>query len=239
MRKVLLLDSGSGGVNILKECVKVCPYADYLLFCDTKNLPYGSKSKEVLIDITFKNLDEIYKFFPYEIVIFACNTITSTVIDEARVKYPDIIFIGTVPAIKPALLKFSPNEILLIATEATINNNKLISKYSDSEIKFLPLNTLAPLIDENLDNLDALHEFVKHNITGEFKALVLGCTHYQALEKVFKSCFKDVEIFDSANGVARRLLSFIKKGEGYQVQIMCNDFFLRNKFLWYFFNGET
>ena len=69
MKKVLLIDSGSGGVNILKECVKVCPYADYLLFCDTKNLPYGSKSKEELIEITFKNLDEIHKFFPYEIVI--------------------------------------------------------------------------------------------------------------------------------------------------------------------------
>ena len=239
MKKVLLIDSGSGGVNILKECVKICPYADYLLFCDTKNLPYGSKSKEELIEITFKNLDEIYKFFPYEIVIFACNTITSTVIEEARAKYLNVIFIGTVPAIKPALLTYPPNEILLIATEATINNNKLISKYRDSGIKFLPLNSLAPLIDENLDNLQVLSDYVKQNITGNFKALVLGCTHYQALSNVFISNFKEVKIFDSANGVARRLLSFIKKGEGYQVQIMCNDFFLRDKFLWYFFNGET
>ena len=71
MEKVLLIDSGSGGINILKECVKVAPYCDYLLYCDNKNLPYGNKTKEQLLQITFKNLENIYKFFKFKIVIFA------------------------------------------------------------------------------------------------------------------------------------------------------------------------
>ena len=45
MKNVLLIDSGTGGVNVLKECFKVVPKCNYLLFCDTKNLPYGTKSK--------------------------------------------------------------------------------------------------------------------------------------------------------------------------------------------------
>ena len=126
MKNVLLIDSGSGGVNILKECVKICPYCNYLLFCDHKNLPYGAKSKKELVEITEKNLLKIGNFFKFDIVIFACNTLTATVIDEMREKFCDIDFIGTVPAIKPALTEFKERDILLIATKTTLENNKLI-----------------------------------------------------------------------------------------------------------------
>lgn len=237
MKNVLLIDSGSGGVNILKECVKVCPYSNYLLYCDHENLPYGEKSKAELIEITEKNLQKIHSFFKFNIVIFACNTLTATVIDEMRERYKNITFIGTVPAIKPALNEFKEKDILLIATKTTIKNNKLIGKYRDSEIKFKALSKLAPLIDEHLDELDLIYPYLKRQLSGDFKALVLGCTHYKAVEKIIKEIKPNVKIFDSANGVARRLLSFIQdRTFGYQVQIYCENSELRAKFWWYYNN---
>lgn len=237
MKNVLLIDSGSGGVNILKECVKVCPYSNYLLYCDHENLPYGEKSKAELIEITEKNLQKIRSFFKFDIVIFACNTLTATVIDEMREKYKNITFIGTVPAIKPALNEFKEKDILLIATKTTIKNNKLIGKYRNSEIKFKALSRLAPLIDKHLDELDLIYPYLKRQLSGDFKALVLGCTHYKAVEKIIKEIKPNVKIFDSANGVARRLLSFIQdRTFGYQVQIYCENSELRAKFWWYFIN---
>ena len=238
MKNVLLIDSGSGGVNILKECVKVCPYCNYLLYCDHENMPYGEKSKAELIEITEKNLQKIHSFFKFDIVIFACNTLTATVIDEMREKYKNITFIGTVPAIKPALNEFKEKDILLIATKTTIKNNKLIGKYRNSEIKFKALSRLAPLIDEHLDELDLIYPYLKRQLSGDFKALVLGCTHYKAVEKIIKEIKPNVKIFDSANGVARRLLSFIQdRTFGYQVQIYCENSELRAKFWWYFINN--
>ena len=68
MKNVLLMDSGSGGINILKECVHVCPYCNYLLFCDALNLPYGNKSKEELIDITKKILTESIPFLSLKLL---------------------------------------------------------------------------------------------------------------------------------------------------------------------------
>ncbi len=237
MKNVLLIDSGSGGVNILKECVKVCPYSNYLLYCDHENLPYGEKSKAELIEITESNLQKIHSFFKFDIVIFACNTLTATVIDEMREKYKNITFIGTVPAIKPALNEFEEKDILLIATKTTIKNNKLIGKYRNSEIKFKALSRLAPLIDEHLDELDLIYPYLKRQLSGDFKALVLGCTHYKAVEKTIKEIKPNVKIFDSANGVARRLLSFIQdRTFGYQVQIYCENSELRAKFWWYYNN---
>lgn len=237
MKNVLLIDSGSGGVNILKECVKICPYCNYLLFCDHKNLPYGAKSKKELVEITEKNLLKIGNFFKFDIVIFACNTLTATVIDEMREKFCDIDFIGTVPAIKPALTEFKERDILLIATKTTLENNKLIAKYKDSEIKFKALNKLAPLIDENLDEIEKIYPYLKKELKGNFKAIVLGCTHYMAVENLLKDIYKDAKIFDSSNGVARRLLSFVQERNfGYQVQIYCEDDKMRAKLWWYYLN---
>lgn len=237
MKNVLLIDSGSGGVNILKECVRVCPYSNYLLYCDHENLPYGKKSKAELIAITEKNLRKIFSFFKFEIVIFACNTLTATCIDEMRERYKDITFIGTVPAIKPALNEFEEKDILLIATKTTIKNNKLIGKYRDSKMKFKALNALAPLIDEHLDELDMLCPYLKWQLSGNFKALVLGCTHYTAVEKIIKEIKPNIKVYDSANGVARHLLSFIQdRTVNFQVQIYCENSELRAKFWWFYLN---
>ena len=237
MKNVLLIDSGSGGVNILKECVKICPYCNYLLYCDHENMPYGAKSKKELVEITEKNLLKIGNFFKFDIVIFACNTLTATVIDEMREKFCDIDFIGTVPAIKPALTEFKERDILLIATKTTLENNKLIAKYKNSGIKFKALNKLAPLIDENLDEIEKIYPYLKKELKGNFKAIVLGCTHYMAVENLLKDIYKDAKIFDSSNGVARRLLSFVQERNfGYQVQIYCEDDKMRAKLWWYYLN---
>ena len=219
MKKVLLIDSGSGGLNILKECVKVCPCCDFLFFCDNKNMPYGNKSKEELLKITFENLDKIYQFFKFEIVIFACNTLTSTCIAECRKKYVDIEFVGTEPAIKPALEKFEANDVLVISTEATAKHNELIKK---SGVRVCVMSDLAKMIDENLDEIELIYpELDREFDMMPAKAIVLGCTHYSAIKNYFKEKFSSVKIFDGAVGVAKRLCSLVgEEKQEYKVQIM-------------------
>ena len=221
MKNVLLLDSGSGGVNILKECVKVCPYCNFLMFCDGKNLPYGSKTKQKLQMLVLENLKNIYTFFKYDIVIFACNTLSCTCLEIARKTFPDIVFIGTVPAVKPALEKFLDKDILVLATEATLSYNVLINKHPDLIKQSLP--TLASDIDENLDNLQVLEHGLRQKLDKfKPKAVVLGCTHYVAVLPILQKIFgEQTAFFDSANGVARRLKSFVsQQSENYQVQIV-------------------
>lgn len=237
MKNVLLIDSGSGGLNVLKECIKVVPKCNYLLFCDSKNLPYGTKSKEQLIDITKNNLLKIKKFFDFDIVILACNTLTATVIDEMREMFKGIVFIGTVPAIKPAILEFEGKDIIVLCTSATLKHNKLIQKYLNSQITFLPFDELAVEIDKNLDDLSVLDNLLKDKLKGEFKAIVLGCTHYKGVEENLNRIFPRSKIFDSSNGVARRLKSFVQEDTfSFQVQIFCENVNDLEKFWWYFQN---
>ncbi len=245
MKNVLLIDSGSGGLNVLKECVAVCPCCNFLMFCDDKNLPYGQKTKSELQKITKQNLENIKRFFDFDIVVFACNTLTCTCLDEAREQWKDVCFVGTVPAIKPALGKYTREQILVIATEATISHNILINKTKGIFCK--PLPQLANLVDANLDNLwaDEIMAYLQQSLgdfRGKFKAVVLGCTHYFALKEQIRSVLGDVEIFDSANGVARRLKFFVEQEKdatsaSYQVQIMTSGNSNLLGVFWNFYNS--
>lgn len=233
MKNVLLIDSGSGGVNILKECVKVCPYCNFLMFCDDANLPYGNKTKRQLQEITLKNLQNIRRFFKFDIVILACNTLTCTCLDFVRKKISDVIFIGTVPAVKPALEKFDESEILVLATQVTLKHNVLIQKHPN--LKKLCLPSLASDIDSHLDELESLKDGLKEEFNeiikkqGCPKSVVFGCTHYVAVKDILQEILgEDVQFFDSMSGVARRLLHFVseqedfdnKKEPDFKVQLM-------------------
>ena len=236
MKNVLLLDSGSGGVNILKQCVQIAPHCNFLMFCDDKNFPYGNKAKDELLAITFKNLEMIKSFFTFDIVIFACNTLTSVCIDQCRKRYRDVIFIGTEPAIKPALEHFCEKDVLVLATENTLKNNKLIK--SHKELVLFNMPTLASEIDKNMDNLHVLKNYLIENLSNfDAKAIVLGCTHYFAIKDLLLQVFPGVDVFDSARGVANRLLSFVEGDkEEFQVQIMTSGDFDFIGRLWWFYN---
>lgn len=238
MKNILLIDSGSGGVNVLRECVKVCPDGNFLLFCDDKNLPYGNKSNEELQKITYDNLTKIRKFFHFDVVVLACNTLTCACIDFCRKKFVDVVFVGTEPAVKPALQKFNESEILVIATPSTIQNSKLLK---NSNFKLKCMSNLAGLIDENLDDLSVLKDYLESELGGiSCKAIVLGCTHYFAIKDILQEIFPNVEIFDGGKGVARRLKSIIQpQSENFQTQIMTSgDEKLLAKLIYYYFKAE-
>ncbi len=239
MKNVLLIDSGSGGVNILKECLKVCPNANYLMLCDNRNLPYGNKDAEELIKLTFENLIEVEKIFKFDIVVLACNTLTSVCIDACREKFKNVEFVGTEPAIKPALKEFEEKDVFVLATGVTIKHNKLISKHPNIQCK--EMRNLASLIDANLDDLSVLEGYLKAELSRvSAKALVLGCTHYVAVKALLKKILPDVKIYDSANGVARRLkclLGDIDEGCGLKIVTSeKNDMWGK---LWYYLNAEN
>ena len=80
-----VMDSGVGGLTVLKQLLEICPNENYLYFGDTKNLPYGEKSKEELINIA-KKIFDFYEEKEVKAVVMACNTTSATVYDELKDK---------------------------------------------------------------------------------------------------------------------------------------------------------
>lgn len=206
MKKILFIDSGSGGVNVLAHCTKNRVAGEYLYFADTLFSPYGNKSREELQDRVVEILESVSTFFKFDIVVFACNTLTTSAISFVREKYKDIIFVGTVPATKPAFEKLKKEEVLVMATERTLENLK---------VEGLTIKNLPKLIDENLLSLENLEEYLRENLEKEKnkKGVVLGCTHYLAVKNIIQKILPSAVIFDSNEGVANRLKSFAGEGD--------------------------
>ena len=182
--RVGLFDSGIGGVNVLSELIKKYPHNHYIYFGDTKNLPYGNKSKDELINLSSKIIDFLVSK-KVDIIIIACGTVSSNCYYELKQKYNIPIYDIITPTLN-FLKKSHYNKIGVIATTRTIESKIFNIEKKDIIMKDTP--TFVPIIENNLikekkdEIINELNYFKKEKI----EALVLGCTHYPLLSDVIK-----------------------------------------------------
>lgn len=206
--RVGILDSGLGGLSILKELQKELPNEDYLFYEDSINNPYGNKSDTELLKIVSNVVDFLLKN-DCKIIVIACNTATTACISELRKMYPNTIFVGTVPAIKVAYDNNYKNTVIL-STPYTMGSkrvNELINDYhnSDQVITNISGENLANLIElDKMDDVDNLLE----KILSPYKmcdSVVLGCTHYPLIKDRIQKVVPNAELLDGSLGVAKEV----------------------------------
>ena len=181
-----LFDSGVGGTSIWREIHELLPFEDTIYLADSKNAPYGQKSKEEIIDLSIKNT-ELLLNQNCKIVVVACNTATTNAIKELRAKY-DVPFIGIEPAIKPAALNSQQHVIGILATQGTLNSelfHQTAEKFHDTKIIEQIGHGLVSLIENGEINSPEmnklLHNYLEPMIEANIDYLVLGCSHYPYL----------------------------------------------------------
>lgn len=224
MSVIGVLDSGIGGTTILNELRKELPICDFVYYADNKNNPYGDKTNEEI----FRLVDNIVKYlitnYNTKIIVIACNTATTCCINKLRVKYKDIYFIGTVPAIKVACDNNYKN-ILVLATNSTINSSYIKNLVNDNikdkqNIYLVPCPGLADAIENNNEN--KIDEILK-NIYIKYSnvdCIVLGCTHYPLIKDKIRKYFKESILIDSSMGVTKETKRIINN---YQIDTLGSD----------------
>ena len=217
-----LFDSGIGGTSIWKEIHHLLPNESTIYLADSKNAPYGQKSKDEIIQLSFKNteflLDQNCK-----LIVVACNTATTNAIKELRDKY-DVPFIGIEPAIKPAATNSKTQKIGILATKGTLNSElfyKNVEKFQDIKIIEQIGYNLVTLIENGEMNSpemnDLLQEYLTPMIEQNIDYLVLGCTHYPYLiPQIEKIIPKNIKIIDSGEAVARQTKSILENKVGFR-----------------------
>ena len=95
-----VFDSGIGGTSIWSAIHDLLPNEKTIYLADSKNAPYGQRTKEEIVALSKKNVDLLLEM-GCKLIVVACNTATTNAILELRATY-DIPFIGIEPAIKPA-----------------------------------------------------------------------------------------------------------------------------------------
>ena len=208
--KIGMFDSGIGGLTVLKELRKLLPNENYIYYADSKNNPYGEKSDSELMNIVTNIVDFLISK-EVKIIVIACNTATTRCINRLRKMYPNMIFVGTEPAIKVACDKNYKNT-LVMATPGTIKSERThelvkLNKKRDQKITHLSCKGLADAIESgNKDNVNkVLHKLLDKYVDEDIDSIVLGCTHYPHAKKNIKELFPNAKLIDGNKGVSRQV----------------------------------
>ena len=227
MASIGIFDSGSGGLSVYRELVKLLPRERYLYFSDNAHCPYGEKTVEYIQERAHV-ITDILLGMGADIIVVACNTATAAAIASLRADYPEVPFIGMEPAVKPAALGTRSGVIGVLATAGTLKGSKYLhtrGQYEDNvrivehvgegfvelvengildgpEAEETVSRSLQPLLDEGAD------------------IVVLGCTHYPFLQPVIERLAgPGVKVIDPAPAVARQTVHVLQEkgiptGEG-------------------------
>ncbi len=205
-----LFDSGIGGTSIWKEIHTLLPNENTIYLADSKNAPYGEKTKEEIIHLSIKNTEFLLNQ-NCKIIVVACNTATTNAIKELREKYT-IPFIGIEPAIKPAALHSQTQKIGILATKGTLNSDlfyKSVEQFKNIQIIEQIGFGLVELIENgkinSVEMKELLNQYLNPMIESNIDYLVLGCSHYPYLIPQIKSIIPNtIKIIDSGEAVAKQ-----------------------------------
>jgi glutamate racemase len=115
------MDSGVGGISVLKHIHALLPQEELLYFADSQHAPYGNKSAKEIQARCFEIADFLIAK-EIKALVVACNTATAAAIDALRNKYPNLPIIGMEPAVKPAAEATRNGIIGVLATVGTLKS---------------------------------------------------------------------------------------------------------------------
>ncbi|QCT40500.1 hypothetical protein FBF24_01155 [Candidatus Saccharibacteria bacterium oral taxon 488] len=206
--KIGIFDTGTGGKLVAKRLKKLLPQHSYITAIDREHAPYGNRSPEEIITLTDAAIQPLLSC---DIIVLACNTATAISIQPLRQHYPSVHFVGFEPMVKPAAALTKSRHITLLATNATKQSQRLhalINQYaSDVHIDTPDTSAWAQMIDQGLADDIPLNEVSASVVEGS-DVIILGCTHYLALEERLRHQFPHCLIIEPTANIAKRISDF-------------------------------
>jgi glutamate racemase len=213
-----VFDSGIGGLSVLKEIHQLLPHENLIYVGDSVHAPYGDKSAEYVRDRS-QQITEFLMNQGAKAIVIACNTATAEAADLLRAN-SDVPVIGLEPAIKPATQLSKNGVIGVLATQRTINSERLLGlteRYAhDKKVLAQACPGLVEQVEAyelSSDKTVSLLEHYIHPLLDQgVDALILGCTHYPFLLEAIRNIVgNDIEILETGKPVALQLQRVLKQ----------------------------
>lgn len=223
---IVIFDSGFGGLTVLREARVLMPTQRYIYVADNDGFPYGDWEEDALrermLGLFAKIIDRLH---PEQIVI-ACNTASTLAINALRSAFPEQMFVGTVPAIKPAAERTRSGLVSVLATPGTVKRqytrDMILQFAAKCHVRLVGSKELAELAENYLRDGHVDEERVAEEIAPCFveidgrrtDIIVLACTHYPFLvNRMRKMAPWPVDWIDTSEAIARRAVSLLPLDE--------------------------
>ena len=216
-RPIGMFDSGIGGLTVLKEVKRLLPNEEIIYLGDTKRFPYGSKSKDAIIEAS-RNCIKYLIGKNVKLIVIACGTATSQSLDVLKKEF-DIPIIGIIEPTVDYLQKNvkAKETIGVIATQGTIRSKaweeKILEKLPNVDVKSEETPLLATMAEQGWINNKVAKYTIKEYMKcfKKINRLVLGCTHYPLFELLIKKeLSKKVDIINTGEKVASCLKEYLQ-----------------------------
>jgi glutamate racemase len=217
-RPIGVLDSGLGGVSVLRHLRRLVPEEGIVYAADTAWCPYGPRPAEDVRE-RVGAVVEALRARQVKLVVLACNSASAVALEDVRRRWTGLPFVGTEPAVKPAALRSRTGQIGVLATATTARGAplaRLIERFGAalgvSVLVAVP-EGLVELVERGEGDSRAAEQILRPILEGWRRAgvdvVVLGCTHFpfarRAIERVLAECAgAKVEVLDPAPAVARQ-----------------------------------
>jgi glutamate racemase len=215
-KTVVFVDSGKGGLPYFDFFRARNPRVNAVYAADTEHFPYGKKTKAELIAILSRFTGMLNRRYAPELIALVCNTASVSALDELRAAFPKITFVGTVPAIKPAIENSATGVVGVIGTERTIDDPSIdaiaASVRKPCRIERLAAPELVEFAEHRLERatarerLDMVRPYLQRLRAENVDGVALGCTHFLLLKNDFIDAgAPDMRMYDSVEGVTKRI----------------------------------
>lgn len=199
--KIGVIDSGYGGLSFIRM------YADrgmknheVIYVGDNARAPYGVRSQSELFTFSVEIIDYLIQKFDIEVIILACNTLATNVLNQLRAQYEIPIYgISQQLFEKPRSWK---QPIGVIATEATVNSAYFQEKFTSKELQSIVISA-QPLVEMVEQQSSVDHEILQEilNPLKPVQTLILGCTHFPFVRTEIESYFSNISVIDPAEAL--------------------------------------
>ena len=240
LRPIGVFDSGVGGLSVLRAIRIYLPNESILYFADQAHVPYGSRAVEEVQEFS-KEISRFLLDHGAKIIVVACNTASAAALQLLRQTFPEVLFVGMEPAVKPAAEQTKTGVVGVLATPATFQGALYASVVERFATDVTLIQDSCPGLVKQIEQGDltgkktrrilesVLHPMLKQGID----TIVLGCTHYPFVIPLIQNIVgPNIRVIDPAPAVARQVARLLDSAGKQRVDLQAG-------YLHFFTSGDT
>ncbi len=222
-RAIGVFDSGLGGLTAVRQIRSILPSENIIYFGDTSRVPYGGRSREILLKYARQDV-HFLRSFDIKAIVIACGTVSTNALTELRAEN-DLPILGVVePACRRAVKQTKNRRVGMIATAASVRSGAYAETIRRLDERVTVISKACPLFVPLVENgryqpgdtvvETVAREYLESLRAADIDVLILGCTHYPLLTDVIAEIMgPGVELIDTGAEAAWELKRALKARE--------------------------
>jgi glutamate racemase len=213
-----VIDSGVGGLTVVKEMLKQLPNEKIIYIGDTARCPYGPRPSHEVLSYTWDMANNLAKK-NIKMLVIACNTATAVALEKLQKKLPFPVIGVIFPGARAAIKATESHRIVVLGTIGTIQSGAyekaIYSLSSSSKVIPLACPKFVPVVESGEYEGAIAQKVVVESLQPlkgkKFDTVILGCTHYPLLSGFIKSTLgSDVKVLSSAEETVKDIFELLK-----------------------------